>query len=114
MIDSSIIEELESNFDFGIEFMPSQSLTSVSTIDDEISDFLVASKSKRTTYQDLAASRRLRFFMKENNAHETRDYLDLSPCELDQLMCQFFMQAKKIEKKTVKKMAKIICTNRTH
>ena len=38
--------------------------------------------------------------MIEQNPDEKRDFFDLPSSELDQLMCRFFMYAKKVEKKS--------------
>ena len=101
---------MESNFDFGVDFLSSStddllegtsSTTAAATvvIDDEINNFLLDNKPKSTIYKDTSACKRLQNFMKELNPNEQRNFFELDKNELDQIMCRFFIQAKKVEKK---------------
>ena len=96
------------SFDFGICFAssPVKSSTNENTdlttndldVDFEINGFLVNSKSKSTVYSTNNACNRLQVFMKELNLADNRNFYELSNEELDKLMCQFFMNAEKVEK----------------
>ena len=42
--------------------------------------------------------------MEEIRPSEKRDFTELTKTELDEIICQFFMQAKKIEKKDMNEL----------
>ena len=73
--------------------LPNNSLT-----DDDIHDFMVNQKAKSTTYKDASGIKRLQTFMQETNPGETRMFFELSKTELDKLMCEFFIMARKVTK----------------
>ena len=106
MISDNFFEDFNPTFDFGIDFMLCESNEpegnqQIVTVDDDIDQFLSGSKSKSTAYKDTSGCKRLQIFMREIDPTETRDFLDLSKKDLDQLMCLFFMKAKKIDKKSL-------------
>ena len=67
--------------------------------DDDIHDFVVNQKSKATKYKDASGVRRLETFMKDTCPTETRKFYELPKTELDKLMSNFFILAKKTSKK---------------
>ena len=114
------LKKYKKNFDFGIVFPDSPppskaNSTSVSAeskesskailrpnIDNEINNFLQANKSKSTSYNTINSCRRLNLFLHDRNPLETREFHELSDKELDLLLCDFFMYAKKIDKTSIK------------
>ena len=71
----------------------------ISLSDNDIHDFVVHQKAKSTTYKDTSGTKRLQTFLRDVNPQETRMFYELSAEELDKLMCQFFILAKKLDKK---------------
>ena len=72
-------------------------------VDDEIHDFVNNSKAKSTVYKDTGGTRRLQVFMAEEmNPSDTRNFWELTKTQLDQVMCLFFMRAKKTDRRAIK------------
>ena len=104
------MENLDVSFDFGICITPSPvqsssnkeecSTKAAVEIDSDIDEFIANSKSKSTTYSTNSACNRLQTFMKKINPSDTRNFYELSINELDQMMCQFFMNAEKVDTKS--------------
>ena len=89
-------EDMDITFDFGVFSEPEASCN----IDDEITGFLDGDKSKSTTYNTNTSANRLNRFLKlkTKNKYSANQFVLLSKTELDLLMCDFFMNAKKIDK----------------
>ena len=97
-MDDSFFDGMYGNFDFGIDFLSSSTdgllertsstTTAAATVvtDDDI--------QKVRFYKDTSACKRLQQF-KELNPTEQRNFFELDKKELRQIMCRFFMQAKK-------------------
>ena len=111
-MNDSFFDELEANFDFRIAVLSSSTNDGlcqaapppVTTIDDEITNFLIDNKSKSTVYKDISACKRLRLRMEEIQPVDKRDFTELTKTELEEIMRQFFMQAKKMEKKDMNEL----------
>ena len=76
---------------------PNQERPTIIT-DDNIHDFAINQKAKSTVYKETSATKRLQIFLKERNPLETRMFYELAKPELDHLLCEFFILAKKAEK----------------
>ena len=66
--------------------------------DEDIHDFVVNQKAKATVYKDTSGAKRLQTFLKERNPTEERMFYELPKADLDHLMCEFYILARKAEK----------------
>ena len=91
-IDSAPVAVTSVNLPHETEPQPAKTIPHT---DDDIHDFLIQQKAKSTTYKDAGGTKRLQTFLRDVNPHESRMFHELSKAELDTLMSQFFMFAKK-------------------
>ena len=90
------------SFDFGIHWSPKEIDGPHNDVGSEIAKFLDENKSKSTVYNTTSAVKRLNGFIKSEskNTYSKSSFELMEEKELDTLMCDFFMHAKKITKKT--------------
>ena len=86
-------------FDFGV-FSPEPKASCSNNIDDEITAFLDGNKCKSTSYNTNSSANRLNRFLQfeTKNNYSAKHFDLLNETELDMLMCDFFMNARKIDK----------------
>ena len=92
---------MEISFDFGVKISTTPKKINKKRVDEEIEHLITSLKNKNTIYSTNSGCNRLNEFLRKGNAEDERDFTELPPSELDTLMCQFFMNAKKKEKKKV-------------
>ena len=68
---------------------------------EEVRQFIQESVAKSTVYKNSSAEKRFTLFCtREMNPPKTRSIEKIPPIELDRILCQFFMYAEKIDKKS--------------
>ena len=86
------------NFDLGIDwdqwdFNPDQ-------VDDSIDQFIKSTKAKNTEYKEVSDLKRFYVFLKQRNSEEVREIENIPEAELDEMLCIFYIQARKYMKET--------------
>ena len=89
-------------FDFGIRFDDDSPVKKTDNdFDEAVKKFLLDNRAKETHYNTTTHTNRLRLFMvQELNDH--RELWNIPEVELDHILSQFFMKAKKINKNSIK------------
>ena len=98
-VDNLIEDELKQTFTSGniIEDLS----------DEKIQEFITGNKSKETKYKDKSSINRLHKFMKSMEPPDARSVLKLCAKELDTVLCHFFINAKKVDELSIKKLGKL-------
>ena len=70
----------------------------VENIDDTIDQYIKGGKAKSTKYKDNSDYRRFKAFLQEVNPNDTWEIEAIPVKELDEILCLFFMKARKYNK----------------
>ena len=79
----------------------------INVSDDDIQSFLNKSVAQSTICKDSSAETRFKIFIQELNPSDKRQIQDIPPHELDDIICKFFMAAKKIDKSSIKTLGEL-------
>lgn len=67
--------------------------------DAKIQEYITGNKAKETKYKDKSSLNRLQLFMSSMDPPDTRNILEIPAKELNAILCNFYMSAKKLVRK---------------
>ena len=89
-------------FDFGVCFDDNDT----NSFNEVVQHFLTANRAKETHYNTTTHTNRLKLFMVEE-LNDHREFWGIPAAELDHVLSQFFMKAKKINKSSINKLGEL-------